>query len=140
MFQNQRRLYPVLIYVLLIFAVSSFPSLKAPGPSFALKDKIAHTAEYFVLGLLLFRGVGWTVSRSRTATLGFLVSVGVSVAALDEIYQSFIPGRMMSVYDWYADALGVVIGVGLFMYAARRDRSRSEDGKSEWPASEGKPT
>jgi VanZ family protein len=103
-------------YVLLIFIVSSIPSLTAPGPEFAPKDKIAHTAEYFILGVLLFKGIGWTVSPSRAATFGFLVAVGASVGALDEIYQSFVPGRMMSVYDWCADVAGVALGSGIFVF------------------------
>ena len=110
MFRIQRRMLPVLFYLLLILALSSIPSLTAPGPSFEFKDKIAHFFEYLVLGVLLFKGIGWTVSRSRVATFGFLFAVGASVAGLDEIYQSFIPGRMMSIFDWCADAIGVAVG------------------------------
>ncbi len=133
MSRDQRRLIPVLLFVLLIFAVSSIPSLKAPGPAFDFKDKIAHTIEYFVLGVLLFRGIGWTASRSRGATFVFLFAVGVSIAGLDEIYQSFIPGRVMSITDWYADALGVALGVGLFVFTrmGRHPRlDRESDGRS----------
>jgi VanZ family protein len=108
---------PVLFYVLLILALSSIPSLTAPGPKFAPTDKIAHFIEYGVLGALLGRGFGRTVSRSRAAAFGFLFAVGTSIAGLDETYQSFIPGRMMSVYDWCADAMGVAAGVGLFTFA-----------------------
>jgi VanZ family protein len=122
MFQVQRRMLPVLFYVLLILVLSSIPSLTAPGPSFDSKDKIAHFIEYGVLGVLLFKGIGWTVSRSRFATFGFLFAVGVSIAGLDEIYQSFIPGRMMSIYDWYADALGIAVGVGIFVFTGLGDK------------------
>jgi len=126
-------------YVLLIFAVSSIPSLTAPGPDFVPKDKIAHVVEYFVLGVLLFRGIGWTVTPSRAATFGFLFAVGASVGALDEIYQSFVPGRMMSILDWYADALGVAVGCGVFVFTrwgghpsnrARRDPAGSGEGET----------
>lgn len=120
-------------YVLLIFVVSSIPSLTAPGPEFVPKDKIAHVAEYFILGVLLFKGIGWTVTTSRAATFGFLVAVGASVGALDELYQSFVPGRMMSVYDWIADAAGVAMGSGIFVFTrwgkhpgGRRGQSRTE--------------
>lgn len=122
MLQNRRRLLPVIFYVVLIFAVSSIPSLTAPGPGFVPKDKIAHTIEYFVLGVLLFKAVGWTVTTSRVAAFAFLFTIGVSIAAIDEIYQSFVPGRMMSVWDWCADALGVALGVGVFVF---RPKTRS---------------
>ena len=119
-------------YVLLIFVVSSIPSLTAPGPEFVPKDKIAHFAEYFILGVLLFKGIGWTVSPSRAATFGFLLAVGASIGALDELYQSFVPGRMMSVYDWYVDAAGVAIGAGIFVFTrwGKHPRERRASGRA----------
>jgi VanZ family protein len=131
MFQNRRRLLPVILYVVLIFAVSSIPSLKAPGPESIPKDKIAHTIEYFVLGVLLFKGIGWSVTPSRVATFAFLFTIGVSMAAVDEFYQSFVPGRMMSILDWCADAFGLAIGVGVFVFNPRIRSARHDDGKSE---------
>jgi VanZ family protein len=117
MSQNRRRLLLVFGYVLLIFIVSSIPSLTAPGPDFVPKDKLAHLVEYFVLGVLLFKGIGWTATRSRAATFGFVFAVGVSIAALDEIYQSFVPGRTMSILDWCADAAGTAAGCGTFIFS-----------------------
>lgn len=116
MSRNRRSLVLVVGYVLLIFTVSSIPSLTAPGPDFIPKDKIAHLLEYSILGALLFRGIGWSVSRSRLAVFAFIVAVGASIGALDEIYQSFVPGRMMSIYDWGADAIGTALGSGLFIF------------------------
>jgi VanZ family protein len=103
-------------YVLLIFTVSSIPNLRAPGPDFLPKDKIAHLVEYSILGALLFKGFGWSVSRSRLATFAFILAVGASIGGLDEIYQSFVPGRTMSIYDWTADAIGTALGSGLFVF------------------------
>lgn len=104
------------VYLALIFAASSIPSLAPPGPDFVLKDKVTHFIEYSILGALLFKGIGWQVSSSRLATFGFLVAVGASVGALDELYQSFIPMRVMDLYDWVADLLGVAVGVGVFVF------------------------
>ena len=118
MSRNRRSLLLVVGYVLLIFIVSSIPSLTAPGPDFVNKDKIAHLVEYSILGALLFKGIGWSASRSRAATFGFIVAVGASIGALDEIYQSFVPGRMMSILDWGADALGTAAGSGIFIFTA----------------------
>jgi VanZ family protein len=111
------------LYVVLIFIASSIPTLTPPGPKFAYKDKLAHIAEYMVLGGLLFKGVGFRVSRSRLVTFGFLLAVGASVGALDELYQSYIPGRNMDVYDWYADLLGASTGIGVFVFTALSRKS-----------------
>ena len=118
------RILALILYVLLIFFVSSRESITPPGPDFIMKDKLAHVGEYFVLGLLLFWGIGWTVSRSRIATFLFLFAVGVSVAALDELLQSYIPGRRMDLFDWLADAVGIATGVAL---------GRDEPLLHEWP-------
>jgi VanZ family protein len=110
----------LILYVALIFSVSSLPGFKPPGPEFKLKDKIAHVAEYFVLGTLLFQGIGRGISRSKLATFLFLLAVGVSVGALDEIFQSYIPGREMSIHDWVADAVGVAAGAGIPLSLKKR--------------------
>jgi VanZ family protein len=113
----------LVLYVVMIFFVSTRPDLRSPGPDFALKDKIAHFVEYFVLGLLLFGSMGRTVSRSRFAAILFLVAVGTSVAALDELVQSYVPGRNMDLFDWLADAAGVSAGVvlgGFTRFASKR--------------------
>jgi len=106
--------------------MSTRAHLDSPGPDFEFKDKLVHFVEYFVLGLLLFVGIGWTVSRSKIVTMLFLFAVGVSVGALDELLQSYTPTRSMDVFDWIADAAGVVAGVGFGMatgFGARRHRS-----------------
>jgi VanZ family protein len=114
----------LICYVLLIFFVSTRTSVHPPGPDIPLKDKLAHFVEYFVLGLLLFGGIGSTFSRSKIATFLFLFAVGVSVAALDELLQSYVPERTMDVYDWVADAGGVAAGVGLSVAIGMGRRSR----------------
>ena len=96
---NWRRILPVVVYVLIILGGSSIPTLKPPGPDFLPKDKIAHFLEYFVLGVLLFRGAGRSISTRRWVTFGFLVCVAATIGALDEFYQNLIPGRAMDVTD-----------------------------------------
>ncbi|UCH82770.1 MAG: VanZ family protein [Candidatus Latescibacterota bacterium] len=141
MFQNRFRLLPLILYVVLIFSLSSIPSLTAPGLEIVPADKIAHTVEYLLLGVLLFKTIGWSVTPSRAAAFAFLFAVGVSVAAVDEFYQSFIPGRMMSIADWCADALGVGLGVGIFTFVGKKaviDTSGVENGPNAQRPSDGK--
>lgn len=121
------KILTLIMYVLLIFYLSTRSTLYPPGPDFALKDKLAHFLEYSVLGLLLFRGIGWTVSRSKIPTFLFLFAVGVSVAALDELLQSYVPHRNMDLFDWFADATGVAAGVvvGMAIGLANRRKKTS---------------
>lgn len=121
------RILALILYVLLIFFVSSRSGITPPGPDFAMKDKLAHFVEYFILGLLLYANIGWSYSRSRVLTFLFLFTVGVSVAALDELLQSYIPGRHMNFFDWLADAIGIALGVGIGVMT-RRSRQRKVAG------------
>lgn len=120
-------LLTLILYVLLIFFVSSRPYLQPPGPDFPAKDKVIHACEYGVLGMLLFRAVGWRVSRKKLTTFLFLIAVAASVAALDELFQSYIPGRMMDVLDWTADVTGASLGL---IFMIRRKARREMKGTS----------
>jgi VanZ family protein len=102
-----RRWAPALLWTAVLFAASSFPTV--PVDLEAGRDKLAHFAAYLVLGLLLARGQ----TLARISPLWALV-IGSLVGALDELYQSIVPGRHMDLTDWVADSLGVVAGVILY--------------------------
>jgi len=121
------RVLLLILYVLLIFFLSSRPYLQAPGPDFALKDKVAHAVEYIVLGVLLYTGVGWLIKRPRFTLFWILFAIGATLAAVDEVWQSFIPGRFTDVHDWMADTVGVALGIISAMFILgdiRTDRAR----------------
>jgi VanZ like protein len=94
---------PVVLWAALIFAFSSVPSLSTGlGGWDLLLRKIAHLAEYAVLGLLLARAV----ARPEIAIL-----FGALYAASDEVHQHFVRGRHAAWYDVVVDTIGVTIGV-----------------------------
>ena len=76
---------PVVAWAALIFALSSIPDLGTGlgGWDLALR-KIAHAAEYAVLGALLLRAIG----RELPAA-----AIGIAYAVTDEVHQAFVPGR-----------------------------------------------
>ena len=121
------RLWMLVGYVLLIFLVSSIPGLTAPGSRFFASDKVAHLIEYSLLGALLSNLFWGRIGNSRWMELFFIIAVGASIGALDELYQSFIPGRTMSIYDWYADVSGTTIGALLLRFRLRRRGLSPED-------------
>jgi VanZ family protein len=97
---------PVVLWAGLIFALSSIPSLGTGlGTWDLVLRKLAHFAEYAVLGGLLQRAVG----REPLAIL-----LGSAYAVTDELHQSFVTGRQGAPLDWLVDTLGVAAGVLLF--------------------------
>jgi VanZ like family len=97
---------PVLAWGAVIFTLSSIPDLGTGlgGWDLVLR-KIAHAAEYAVLGALLVRA---------TTRPGLAFALGVSYAVTDEVHQLFVPGRMGSPIDVAVDALGVAVGIVLW--------------------------
>ena len=103
---------PVAVWAGVIFAFSSVPDLGTGlgGWDLALR-KIAHAAEFAVLGALLVRATG-SVARA--------CALGVAYAVFDEAHQAFVPGRQASALDVAIDAVGVAIGVFLWQLALSR--------------------
>jgi VanZ family protein len=104
---------PVVLWAGLIFTLSAVPSLDTGLGTWDLAvRKLAHLAEYAVLGGLLQRALG----REPLALL-----VGSAYAATDEIHQTFVAGRQGSPLDWLLDTAGVAAGVLLYArWAASR--------------------
>lgn len=100
---------PVLVYVVLIFGASSISNLRPPQVV-AGSDKLAHIAEYGILGFLLMRaflGSGFVSTTGKGVLLGIVV--GLMVGLADEIYQIGVPGRLSDPADFAADALGLIL-------------------------------
>lgn len=68
--------------------------------------KMGHVTEYFILSLLVLRGIR---AEKRGAHLGWALAAIAVVgcyAALDEYHQSFVPGRTAAVSDVLLDTAG----------------------------------
>ena len=78
-------------------------------------DKLAHLLWYAVLAGLLVLGLG------RRAWSWVLAST-LLLAGWDEWHQFALPGRSPGIDDWLADALGVVVGIGISHAIGRRVR------------------
>lgn len=103
---------PVVAWAALIFALSSVPDLGTGlgGWDLVLR-KIAHAAEYAILGALLVRATG---------RAGLAFALGALYAISDEVHQSFVPGRLGSPLDVAIDTVGVAAGVILWQTVRAR--------------------
>src|SRR3982750_56640 len=94
---------PVLAWAAVIFAFSSIPSLSSGlGIWDTVLRKGAHLTEYAVLGALLYRALG----RESSA-----LAAGIAYAATDELHQHFVRGRHAAPVDVAIDAIGVAVGM-----------------------------
>ena len=94
---------PVLVWAAVIFTFSSVPSLSSGlGTWDTVLRKGAHITEYAILGLLLYRAL----EREALA-----LAAGIAYAATDELHQHFVSGRHASPVDVAIDAVGVSLGM-----------------------------
>ena len=105
---------PAVIIVCISWYLSGKPRL-THLPTFRNADKVVH---FFCFSMLSF----WVAfaCNIRTYKRVWIPSVIVSVyGIIDEIHQSFTPGRSCSLFDWGADTLGAVAGAFFFVYFLR---------------------
>ena len=101
----------VVAYLALIFGVSSIPQNPLSHTCFKVSDKLAHMAEYAGFGLLLTVAARSTLRRvPRWLLMVSVVLIGAAIGALDELYQTTVPGRERELLDWVADVAGVLVG------------------------------
>ena len=103
---------PVVAWAAVIFAFTSIPSLSSGlGTWDTFLRKGAHVTEYAVLGILLYRALG----REPLA-----LAVGIAYAATDELHQHFVRGRHASPVDVAIDAVGVALGMLIWLRLRER--------------------
>src|SRR5215210_6628474 len=103
---------PVLAWAALIFAFSSIPHLSSGlGVWNTELSKGAHITEYAILRALIYRASG----REAPA-----LAAGIAYAATDELHQHFVTGRHASPVDVAIDAVGISLGMVVWLRACGR--------------------
>jgi VanZ family protein len=68
--------------------------------------KCGHFTEYFVLSLLVLRGIRAGSREARIVWAVAAIAIVACYASLDEFHQSFVPGRTPAVADVLLDTIG----------------------------------
>ena len=128
--RNLKYWAPPLLYMALIFAISSMEQPPLPMPEFEWLtiDKLYHFIEYAILGGLLTRAfVAAKPSVVPSQSVWYIAAlISILYGASDEWHQTFVPGRFATLADWVADVLGSIAGVlGVYLYYRRQNKKRS---------------
>jgi len=112
--------------MLVIFIGSSFPGNSQVMKEIFLYDKLLHLLEYSVFGFL----ISWAVLRADHLThlgrkIGLILLIGWGYGALDEIHQHFVPARSMDIHDFAADAIGIILGLGIYILLMKKLHPKS---------------
>jgi len=110
----------------LISYMSSVPAANLPDLGIVGADKFAHFSEFLVLGILLTRAMlGQSLKISLSWTIVLSIIIAIFYAAIDEWRQVLIPGRQVDIFDFLADAAGIVLGTLLLLrrYLGAKDKA-----------------
>jgi len=115
---------PVVIWMAIIFFLSSIPSSGEPFIDIPNIDKFFHCVVYFILGALLVRAF-WNSASNPNYKYILVVSIVIAAiyGASDEFHQLFTPGRSCDFFDLLADIIGASIGAALYSYRERVHRA-----------------
>ena len=115
---------PAVLYMLLIWALSSMSHVIVNFERVPFQDKGAHFVEYGILAALVAHALRGTAPQRQML---WVVTVSIAAATIwgviDEIHQAYVPGRVSDARDLLADALGASLGALLWaMYRARANK------------------
>jgi len=110
---------PTAVWAGLILVGTSLP--RVPGPDVVGFDKFSHFIAYGVLGVLLMRSLLRCQGRALPKAALFTVGVGAVFAAVDELHQSWIPGRHTDIRDFVADCVGLLLAIAAMWTFRRRN-------------------
>jgi len=96
-------------WLLTIWILSSLPSANLPDYQIFSLDKVLHFGVYFVLGTFFSFYLLRRKAQPRKCLLWFGVLILSALA--EEYHQAYIPGRSVSVYDFLANASGLIVAV-----------------------------
>jgi len=107
------RFLPMLLFMGLLFLSSQMPDDAQPQAinEFHL-DKYLHVAAYAILALSALYALQPWERRMPFRRLGLIIFLICGLYGIsDELHQSFVPGRQMSVWDLIADLIGALLAI-----------------------------
>lgn len=116
--------FPVIIYAMAIFWVSSQEELFGVDLRLNGLDKILHVVEYAALGFLVARAITGSSAKISVATLVFTTFIiGTLYGLTDEFHQNFTPGRDANFLDLVSDAIGSFLGAVTFTAFTKNNKA-----------------
>jgi VanZ family protein len=109
---------PFILWIVIIFTESSFPSTVYPEVPIVNIDKLVHIGIYGLLAALCYISLThqekypFLLRNALIITIIFTALYGAS----DEFHQYFVPNRDCDFFDWLSDAAGAVIMALIIKY------------------------
>ena len=95
--------------------------------------KCGHFTEYFVLSLLILRGIRAGRPDARIAWALAAIAIVACYASLDELHQSFVPGRTPAIADVLLDTVGALCAQIAFALSMSKRTAPCNQERAESP-------
>ena len=119
---------PAILFMVLIYYVSSLHTVSPPSIGFSMEDKFYHFAEYAVLSFFLHHALRYYRQQSIRGKIHIIAAaIACLFAATDELHQYFVPGRESTIGDLTADWLGAILTQVVIWYYLKLRRQKSID-------------
>ncbi|MFW5867592.1 MAG: thioredoxin [Armatimonadota bacterium] len=105
---------PPVAWGVFILVVTSIPRMPVPLPEVSGIDKVSHFAVYWVLGVLLMRAFVHCEELPIGRAMGWTLAAGGIFAVIQELNQTWIPGRGAEALDLVANIAGLAVAVVAF--------------------------
>lgn len=102
--KRNERIILLILWIIVIFILTGYPSLRVPKLEQFPIDKLYHFLLFFILGMLEYRLLKTTV---------FFI-IGLSIVVLAETQQLIIPGREFELLDILAGMIGLLAAFMIF--------------------------
>jgi VanZ family protein len=106
-------------WILVIFTLSSVPQATLSRWNPGIAAAWGHFLEYGLLGVFWYRWRNTGGTLRATVWLAGL-ALAALIAGLDELYQSFVPGRATEWRDGLVDLVGFLIGAMTTAWISRK--------------------
>ena len=115
---------PTILVCTIVLILSVINTGVLPKTDVPSADKIVHTIMYFGITLILMLNqTSYLRERITKRKLYFAFLFSVGFGTLMEIIQHFLPWRAGSIYDFFANILGVVLAIIIFAIFTKKIRS-----------------
>ena len=105
-------------WLLAVLTATHWPNPGALNTPLPEADKLVHTALYGVMGMLSIPA--WASKGTARPRLLVIAIALVCLAGLDESTQAFVPGRNACLPDFFANILGLALGLAAVLLPGRR--------------------
>lgn len=110
-----------------------------PDVAVGAPDWLLHGIEFGVFAAACFYGASRGLDRSyRSGKAAAILALSIAIVcgALDELHQSFVPGRDVSLRDWISDSVGALLVVSALVLVWNRSAREGSSGRGRPGAEE----